>query len=128
MNDLIAFLRARLDEDQRSAEAARDEIIAAQERRDTEEIDLVDAGDFPLWFQHANRHRPTFVLADVDAKKRIVERHKECGTGFGYCDEAGGAIEADENNEQRGCPDLFALALPYADHPDYREEWRPCDR
>ena len=23
------------------------------------------------------------------------------------------------------CPTLRALALPYADHPDYREEWRP---
>lgn len=23
------------------------------------------------------------------------------------------------------CPTLRMLALPYADHPDYRQEWRP---
>lgn len=31
----------------------------------------------------------------------------------------------DDANHQPTCDTLQGLALPYADHPDYREEWRP---
>jgi hypothetical protein len=71
------------------------------------------------------------VLAECEAKRRIVEWHRLID-----------GLDA-EDNPVRGCcnciasgavpPYLIAgpcmtsrlLALPYADHPDYREEWRP---
>lgn len=70
---------------------------------------------------------PARVLADCEAHRRIVELHypvpasdidwTDCGT----CPSSvsGGWP----------CPTLRALALPFADHPDYhpdyRPEWRP---
>jgi hypothetical protein len=57
------------------------------------------------------------VLAEVQAKRRILERHAECGTGYGYCDDGG-------HGSPGGCADLKDAAAPYADHPDYRPEWR----
>lgn len=54
---------------------------------------------------------PDRVLAECEAKRRIVD--------------------ACQNVEQVHAAEFLAdrmlafLALPYADHPDYREEWRP---
>lgn len=44
------------------------------------------------------------VLAECEAKRRIVEWDE---------------VQLEEH------PVLRFLALPYADHPDYREEWKP---
>lgn len=65
---------------------------------------------------HIARHDPARVLAECEAKRRIVECHSltqlESGkTILGYRTALEDAIRA--------------LALPYADHPDYRDEWKP---
>ena len=60
---------------------------------------------------HIARHDPARVLAECEAKRRIVER-----AGF-LIDEPDGL-----GNLCEGI--LMDLALPYADHEDYREEWR----
>jgi len=56
---------------------------------------------------------PIRVLAESAGKKRIVEE----------CDHDRSAVAA----AAAGLADriLRELALPYSDHPDYREEWRP---
>lgn len=61
-------------------------------------------------------------LADVDAKRRIIDSYTKLR-------------EADEDLEHLTARDLHQmqtlgwvlrlLALPYADHPDYDETWRP---
>lgn len=45
---------------------------------------------------------------------------KSAGFGCSTCHDWDGMTEALGN-----CETLRALAQPYADHPDYREEWRP---
>lgn len=68
--------------------------------------------------QHAARHDPARVLAEVEAKRRIVFLATQIP-----------ALTAKHNpfqNDADGWAEtLKQLALPYADHPDYREEWRP---
>jgi hypothetical protein len=56
-------------------------------------------------------------LAECEAKRRIVSRCDMVlrGREEGMFDE-GRATDARDN--------LRALALPYVDHPDFREEWR----
>jgi hypothetical protein len=51
------------------------------------------------------------VLAEVDAKRRILD---ECGWAV---KNGGGSAFV--------LPVLRLLALPYADHPDYRPDWAP---
>lgn len=53
-------------------------------------------------------YNPQHTLADLDAKERIIE------------DTWGGP-----DHEEMWAHHLRLLALPYADHPDYRKEWRP---
>jgi Family of unknown function (DUF6221) len=63
---------------------------------------------------------PARVLAECEAKRRIVELHSRCGTGIGYCDDGGHGWG---DGGPLGCADLAYAALPFADHPDYLPEW-----
>jgi hypothetical protein len=82
---------------------------------------------------------PNRVLAECDAKRRIVERHEplrsehvharaercaECG-GNDWRPDAMGVLEVHPWAMPWPCPTLRLLALPYAGHPAFREEWRP---
>lgn len=56
------------------------------------------------------------VLAECEAKRQIVEAYAGME-----------ALPSEEQREQRATLRWACqlLAAPYADHPDYREEWRP---
>ena len=58
-------------------------------------------------------HRRARTLAECEAKRRIVEDCVHLETA------STGALLA---HARWACR---ALTLPYASHPDYREEWRP---
>lgn len=76
--------------------------------------------------QHIARHDPARVLAECAAKRQIME---ELGlisgeTKPGADVRRGNPLAA--NRVARGANRaLRALASVYADHPDYRDEWRP---
>ena len=58
-----------------------------------------------------------YVLAECEAKRRIVERLGAYGRE---------GLEEFRDGWAAGMTDaLVLLALPYADHPDYRKEWKP---
>lgn len=98
MSDLTDFLLARIAED----EAAWGPVCLGPRRSGK---------------THARRH-----MAECEAKRAIVALHAQCGTGHGYCDDGGHGWGGDEG---LGCADLAYMATPYADHADYRDEWRP---
>ncbi len=119
-DDLVQFLRARLDEDERQARAAMiyqdaswrvetSGIITTSSETDvyTDDRELAE---------HIARHDPARVLAEVEARREVVrlaerahDYHETFMNGFAAAME--GALR------------LFAQA--HANHPDYREEWRP---
>lgn len=113
MDDLVAFLRARLDE--RAAKLRR--LIAsesADEYLDEEEY----SGGRDGWGEFgevasevANFHE---MLAEVDAKRRIIDwcSHLLAQDQLPVCTKSGMVIAG-------------LLALPYADHTDYCAAWRP---
>jgi hypothetical protein len=71
------------------------------------------------------------LLAECEAVRRIVELHAvECYVGDGpdgddeyVCECSRG--ESGSHPDDVKCPTLAILASIYADHPDYREEWKP---
>lgn len=73
---------------------------------------------------HIARWDPARVLAECQAKARIVSNHASTTTGW-HDDEGEHVLYCRWCHRQWPCADLRALALPYADHPNYREEWRP---
>lgn len=115
--DLVAFLRARLDEDEQTAREALKRTTTTRRMIRGEMVeDTVQPSEWrrSVW-------PPARVLRDVEAKRRIVERHADCGSGGGYCDDGGHGWD---HLPGGGCAELADLAVVYADHPDYREEWR----
>lgn len=78
-----------------------------------------DETDYPAMF--ADRKR---VLAECKAKRGAIEAawrdHVQIEGEWGMCQ------TREQMDAKDDVPDVIAhLALPYADHPDYREEWRP---
>ena len=62
------------------------------------------------------RHDPARVLAECEAKRRIVEQWRNRYNENPWLDD-------DETLDARDA--LRALASVYVDHPDCRDEWKP---
>jgi len=145
---LVQFLRARLDEDERGAHAAMwaDEESGnwhAHDRGPRKNplgirwavIDATSEGVVDVQPQAAEdqgvaqyiaRHDPARVLAEVDAKQRIIGLHSYAtGHSCSITDETGYELNYADVAANDACTTLCLLALPYSDHPDYREEWKP---
>lgn len=132
--ELVAFLRARLDEDQQAAQEAAEQVGDGQwEQRNVRIVTTADrdrdVAEDVIYecIEHIARHDPARVLAEVNAKRRIIDLHEPDEFERDRCkscrrDESGweGSVPA-----EWPCATLRLLALPYADHADYREEWRP---
>jgi hypothetical protein len=78
-------------------------------------------GVHPATSLHIARHDPARVLADIAAKRRVVELH---GRYDGWGDHCRTCRAEDEvGGDAFPCETLRALVQPHADHPDWREEW-----
>ena len=115
MTALSEFMLARITEDEAVALSARgpgDGEWASWNRSwDTSPMrdlaaDGVRVATLPITIdEHICRHDPARVLAECEAKRQILAL-SEHGCGDDY---------------QRV---QHALALPYAEHPDFRREWK----
>lgn len=130
---LVAFLRDCLDEDEAAARRAPDARWFVPEWDDSS-VYLSGTGAAPLLrgiagstaAAHAAQHQPTRVLAEVEAKRRIVRLHTPhlVETIDPDGQEHHGWF-CDRDDDEWPCADLRALAAPCADRPGYQQEWRP---
>ncbi|TBL44259.1 hypothetical protein EYA84_02115 [Verrucosispora sp. SN26_14.1] len=136
MDDLVTWLRAQLDEDERVATAARQAAPGAwvSMYRDVHAIDSqagstsrVLTADTGVLAVHAARQDPARVLRRVTAQRRILDLHTgahECSTlvyrqGVPEVDAFSYVLETEH------CTTVLLLAAEYADQPGYQPEWRP---
>ncbi|MDX2565245.1 DUF6221 family protein [Streptomyces sp. TX20-6-3] len=146
--ELAKFVAARLDEDEQVAKRA------GMKRRDDETWTYsADAGSevraaslgvtgriVPVFGDHIARHDPARVLAEVDAKRRILASYTSALAQKDLLrSQMRQVIDTDHDEFARLHkqetelfemgrklrPVVAALALPYAGHPDYDEAWRP---
>lgn len=143
MDDLVEFLRTRLDEDEQAARAAAERIgpTWGTQVKWVPDIDAIPDAEWDnelglprnavgfygteAEHEHLKRWTPARVLRDIEAKRGVVARYEFA------CREAAQPGISEEERETRvqvggalqSC--VLCLAAPYVDHPDYREEWRP---
>lgn len=89
---------------------------------------------------HIARHDPARVFREVEAKRKLMAQHEpylldqyraklypgvvaQCDGCSDMCHSETG-LRCDEPDAVWPCDTAKILALPYADHPDYRPEWR----
>ncbi len=151
MTDIVAFIQARLDaEDDRLEDlrvVAPDTVMwVADSRRDGVHeclgIEQHGVKRYRRWWPDAgvtdwghvmhgsavelfSQQAVNRGLRDIEAKRRVLARHHRDERGA--CVGCGFSGDLDEARTDAGedCPELLDLAAPFADHPDYREEWRP---
>ncbi|MEV4179924.1 DUF6221 family protein [Streptosporangium canum] len=142
MSDLITFLRARLNEDEQVARAAAEapwestvpgmvHVSAAAIAKNPNawgKLGYVAQADNEAYRDHIARHDPARVLREVEAKRQILDEHaavadpySPTGSVCKTCNDGGLPVEP----ACSPCRTLRLLALPYADHDDYEEDWRP---
>lgn len=122
MKELVEFLRARLKDDKQVARKNTGDHGLGPggfpDYRTYDGPDIDAADEFIFHF------KPARMLAEVEAKRRIVDLHgldHECST----YDHHG---EIDNCSWVTGCcSTLQLLAVPYADHPDYNPAWAPAN-
>ncbi|MGW3346779.1 DUF6221 family protein [Nonomuraea rubra] len=134
MDDLINFLRARLGEDEVMARYSQGtgpwelgECVPADEPGVTDwaissggYVHTHSRGNFRA--SHIVRHQPARVLREVESKRKRIEHYRkvrELADPNRHPDQA--YVLAQGVAEKS----LMFDALPYDDHGDYREEWRP---
>ncbi|MCP9998011.1 DUF6221 family protein [Streptomyces werraensis] len=135
-NSLVEFLTAQFNREAAEARYARDrnaelplQLRSAGERvKDMygdpeppeDEVNPADrmwwlAKDAADWIE---QHGPERVLADIEAKRRILYLAEQLP-------KVTASTDMFDNHRDAWAEVLKQLALPYADHPDYRPEWRP---
>lgn len=148
--ELHEFLLARIAEDEKVARLAPERMVERLEQQGEaiarsygdpqppeDDVSLADAmwwtaKDAADWIR---RHNPTRVLAECEAKRRIVEQYAEYLSTVRAYRSPRWADAMNEQDKQdarqaearhRVAEDVARLlALPYADHPQYDEAWRP---
>lgn len=126
--DLIGFLRARLDEDERVARDANTspEMVTGIPR---------SYAAAPVAI-HIARWNPARVLAEVAAKQKVVNLHSPRRTPGPTMPVGGEWTETynldcitcggdDRLSPSWPCKTILLLAAPYADHADYWQGWTP---
>jgi hypothetical protein len=121
-DDLIAFLYARLDEDEAAARAWLPRVRLEGSSSWCDEVDESDLGPYSI--EHARLHDPARVLREVEAGRAMVEKY-----------ERGRRLwNPDTKNWFSPAAAMFGsdmewlirtLAAAWSDHPDYRPEWKP---
>lgn len=115
--ELVPWLRAVLDKE----EAATRELLHWVQQTILELQDPKLLGRYiPGWGHWPEVERMCQSrLLDIDAQRRILDEHSPRRMGHFVDLRCEGCLKADP------CPTVRMLALPYAEHPDYRPEWRP---
>lgn len=131
--DLIAFLNARLDEDEAAAESATYERpVWRSDMNGVHQQDGLKIAEPHSWYlaEHIALHDPARALREVEAKRKILtmarvyrEMTEELLRGNPSPTDPD-MIAAASHGATIGLT-LVALAEVYSGHPDYRTEWRP---
>lgn len=128
-DDLVAFLRARLDEDEQAAQEAHYEgqrwLSEEEDVCRWPDDELVHIADRKCDARHIARWDPVRVLAEVQAKRRIIEMYENADAA-----QRAGSISERNRTQDEAAVDVLgeavhALAAVYASHPDYRGAWSP---
>lgn len=131
MSEIADFLTAQYDRIEKRARAASSgpwrvgDVVAEPSIADVYGPDgrVTSAREEPCCSvedaEHMAFHDPTYVLADIKSKRRIIEEHA-MSTIYAYINEG---PECTADDEKYPCLTLRLLAAPFSGEPGYKPEW-----
>ncbi|MFI0370853.1 DUF6221 family protein [Actinomadura sp. 1N219] len=127
--DLVEFLRDRLARDEQIAQAcagapwkaAPSGTVNTDTAEDGGEPAFVARAENEAYAEHIARHDPSRTLRQVAAARQIIDGHEKEAWILAQGHRTPEAEAAHAARESV----LRLLALAYAAHPAYQEEWRP---
>ncbi|MEU8799591.1 DUF6221 family protein [Spirillospora sp. NPDC048819] len=128
--DLVEFLRARLARDEQIARACSGipwkAVPSGTIHTDTAHADggepgFVASAENEAYAEHIARHNPSRALAGVAAARQIIDDYEKQAW---ILDQGHRTPELEAAQAARETV-LRCLALAYASHPAYRDDWRP---
>jgi len=131
MDDLIAFVNARLGEDEKLAKAAQAPSPWKAATHEADSWIVTDAAGDPVIYDegrpsleeaaHIARHDPGRVLREAASKRAHIRMWEAFAKNFTHIDET-----VFEFAKREALEDVLAHdAAAWGDHPDYRQEWKP---
>ncbi|MGW3108572.1 DUF6221 family protein [Streptomyces sp. NPDC001100] len=127
-NDLVAFLKARLDEDTGLARRCDGAGSSAEWIAHGAAVDFGrgDLTSFPTAIaRHVALHDPARVLREVEAKQHVLNRHTLSPAEDDSERPWDDRDDCQFDGDLWPCDDLLDLALPYQEHPDFPERYKP---
>lgn len=128
MDDLVQFLRDRYDEEH-AALLGHPGPCLNFKGQDPKHYDEYDSCYLHIEAVKATPYSDaTFGLIQISAMRQTLELHRPLrveGDSLTGCTTCSWRDEMDELWVQWPCPTIRLHALPYFNHPDYREEWQP---
>jgi hypothetical protein len=134
VDELVAFLAARLDDEE---EAARDMARSHPAPWSADAAFVYDAGgglvlrDEYHWeaIRYAARHDPARVLADVAADRKLLAMY-EAQAGYDLPEGVHDGRDPGERERDEAVKDALEEVVKiragrFDSHPDYKPEWRP---
>jgi hypothetical protein len=139
VDDLVQFLRDRLDEDEQIARAATEGpwvaevsgetghcVIPADAQSTREFVAKTQLYAAAFDAEHIAAHNPARALREIDAKRQIIARYVEHERLDRETFDAEGQHARSLVSLRAAYLDAVReLAAVYSDRPGYREEWRP---
>lgn len=128
---IIAFVKARLDEDEAAANAGARRVgmpWRAEPQADTpgglviDELGLVGSTGGRYAAEHIARHDPARVLREIAAKRAIVDAYQQGRDLLADNRQSWDLVRAAVGAQRVVVHQLAAI---WSDHPDYRQEWAP---
>lgn len=120
MNDLLAFVSARLDEDEQEAKYALERLSECAGIQVSDPEDGGNIGHMVAYSFHARRHDPARALREVEAKRGIIREHE---SRDGRCRVCTAIHDGRATRFRAPCPTLLSLAAVFSSHPAYQQEW-----
>lgn len=123
--NLDEFLLARIAEDKR---IASDAAAAGEQGGESSAAPVRGAPAGPA-ARHVAHFDPARILAECAAKRRLVMACRDARPDLHFLGRRTGGVAdfplSPRDPHQLAAVTLALMALPYAGHHDYREEWRP---
>lgn len=127
-NELMAFLKARLDEEADLAQRCDGAGFSAKWTAHGAAVDFGQGdltGFHTVIAQHVALQDPVRVLREVEAKQRVLNRHTLSPAEGDPERPWDDRDDCQFDGDLWPCDDLLDLALPYQEHPDFPERYKP---